>query len=236
MKRTFYWLRTKLALLWVLSSAILFSLGITAQAHEVKPTIADLTVTEGRAVLELQINFEALLAGIDLDSVEDTDNAENAGDYDALRSLPAERIAARAPELLPNWNSLPLLSVDGEAVALESVSVDVPEGVDAELPRDSVWRLEAEVPGAVLDNHTEWRRPLVSAAKRLRMLGIVSLILITAASAGSAPSPPPSAMRGTVLSLRRRSPMTGRAMPSGSPAMPAVTCFWKARRPRRSAK
>ncbi|MFL2778228.1 MAG: cell division protein FtsX [Paracoccus marcusii] len=44
-------------------------------------------------------------------------------------------------------------------------------------------RLEAEVPGAVLDDHTEWRRPLVSAANRLRMLGIVSLMLIGAASA-----------------------------------------------------
>ncbi|MDB6182132.1 cell division protein FtsX [Paracoccus fistulariae] len=44
-------------------------------------------------------------------------------------------------------------------------------------------RLEAEVPGAVLDDHTQWRRPLVSAAKRLKALGVISLILITAASA-----------------------------------------------------
>lgn len=44
-------------------------------------------------------------------------------------------------------------------------------------------RLEAEVPGAILDDHTEWRRPLVSAANRLRFLGLVSLVLITAASA-----------------------------------------------------
>ena len=98
---------------------------------------------EGRAVLTLEINLEALLAGIDLDTVEDTDNAENAGDYDALRSLPAARIAARAPELLPNWNSLPLLSVNGAAVPLESVMIEVPEGIDTELPRDSLWRLEA---------------------------------------------------------------------------------------------
>ncbi len=44
-------------------------------------------------------------------------------------------------------------------------------------------RLEAEVPGAVLDDHTEWRRPLVSAANRLRALGIFSLLLIAATSA-----------------------------------------------------
>lgn len=39
-------------------------------------------------------------------------------------------------------------------------------------------RLAAEVPGAVLDDHTRWRRPLVSAAARLRILGWMSLLLI----------------------------------------------------------
>ncbi|HMQ40077.1 MAG TPA: cell division protein FtsX [Paracoccus sp. (in: a-proteobacteria)] len=42
-------------------------------------------------------------------------------------------------------------------------------------------RLEAEVPGAVLDDHTRWRQPLVSAARRLKFLGVVSLGLIAAA-------------------------------------------------------
>ena len=44
-------------------------------------------------------------------------------------------------------------------------------------------RLEAEAPGAVLDDHTQWRQPLVSAARRLRVLGVLSLLLIAAASA-----------------------------------------------------
>lgn len=44
-------------------------------------------------------------------------------------------------------------------------------------------RLEAEVPGAILDDHSRWRQPLVTAARRLRALGVLSLLLITAASA-----------------------------------------------------
>ncbi|EET46682.1 ABC transporter permease [Thalassobium sp. R2A62] len=44
-------------------------------------------------------------------------------------------------------------------------------------------RLQAEVPGAVLDDHTRWREPLVDAASRLRWLGILSLVLIAAATA-----------------------------------------------------
>lgn len=42
-------------------------------------------------------------------------------------------------------------------------------------------RLAAEAPGAILDDHTRWRQPLISAAKRLRFLGLVSLALIAAA-------------------------------------------------------
>ncbi|MDO5605255.1 MAG: cell division protein FtsX [Paracoccus sp. (in: a-proteobacteria)] len=44
-------------------------------------------------------------------------------------------------------------------------------------------RLEAEAPGAVLDDHTRWRQPLIGAAQRLRVLGVISLGLIAAAGA-----------------------------------------------------
>lgn len=44
-------------------------------------------------------------------------------------------------------------------------------------------RLQAEVPGAVLDDHTRWRTPLIEAASRLRTLGLVALGLIGLATA-----------------------------------------------------
>lgn len=44
-------------------------------------------------------------------------------------------------------------------------------------------RLTAEVPGAVLDDHARWRRPLVEAADRLRLLGWVAILLIGGAMA-----------------------------------------------------
>lgn len=44
-------------------------------------------------------------------------------------------------------------------------------------------RLSAEVPGAVLDDHTRWRKPLVDAANSLRRLGWVSILLIGGAMA-----------------------------------------------------
>ncbi|WP_299984478.1 ABC transporter permease [uncultured Ruegeria sp.] len=44
-------------------------------------------------------------------------------------------------------------------------------------------RLSAEVPGAVLDDHTRWREPLVDAAMSLRRLGWVSILLIGGSTA-----------------------------------------------------
>ncbi|MFN3578109.1 MAG: cell division protein FtsX [Tabrizicola sp.] len=58
--------------------------------------------------------------------------------------------------------------------------------VEGDPPYDSEGlrqRLAAEAPGAVLDDHTRWRRPLAEAASRIRLLGILSIALIGAAMA-----------------------------------------------------
>ena len=60
------------------------------------------------------------------------------------------------------------------------------EVVEAEPPYDSEGlrqRLTAEAPGAILDDHTRWRRPLAEAAARIRLLGVLSIVLIGAAMA-----------------------------------------------------
>ena len=44
-------------------------------------------------------------------------------------------------------------------------------------------RLTAEAPAAVLDDHTRWRKPLAVAAARLRLLGLLSIVLIATATA-----------------------------------------------------
>ncbi|MBC2834905.1 cell division protein FtsX [Paragemmobacter straminiformis] len=54
------------------------------------------------------------------------------------------------------------------------------EGYDSEGLRQ---RLLAEAPGAVLDDHTRWRRPLATAAARLNLLGGLSIVLIGATMA-----------------------------------------------------
>ncbi|NHB76381.1 cell division protein FtsX [Rhodobacter calidifons] len=58
--------------------------------------------------------------------------------------------------------------------------------VEADPPYDSEGlrqRLAAEAPGALLDDHTRWRRPLAEAAARIRLLGVLSIALIGGAMA-----------------------------------------------------
>lgn len=147
-----------------------FVIASQASAHEVQPTIGDLTVNAGQAELVLKINIEAFIAGIDLDAVTDTNDAENAAGYDALRAMSAADMRLRVPSLLDKWNSLPLVSVDGVAVSLESQSLAVPEDVDIELSRISEWTLRGDVPVDAQTVSITW--PAGGGAMVLRQQGV----------------------------------------------------------------
>ena len=81
--------------------------------------------------------------------------------------------------LLEPWFG-PDLPLDSLPIPQLIEIVETAEGYDATGLRA---RLQAEVPGAVLDDHTRWRAPLITAAHRLRSLGWVALILIGGATA-----------------------------------------------------
>ena len=100
---------------------------------------------------------------------------ETTGGVARARALSADEHRA----LLEPWFG-PDLPVDALPVPQLIEVVEDAEGFDAEGLR---LRLAAEVPGAVLDDHTRWRRPLVRAASRLRLLGWLSILLIGAATA-----------------------------------------------------
>lgn len=100
----------------------------------------------------------------------------------ALRLLEQTPGVARARALDPDEQRALLEPWFGPDLPLETLPIpqlieiiETPEGYDAAGLR---LRLSAEVPGAVLDDHTRWRRPLVSAAERLRLLGWISITLI----------------------------------------------------------
>ena len=93
----------------------------------------------------------------------------------SARALSADEQA----ELLAPWFGAEL-PLDSLPVPQLIEVLETEEGYDADGLR---LRLQAEVPGAVLDDHSRWRKPLVDAARSLRRLGLFSILLIGGAMA-----------------------------------------------------
>lgn len=105
----------------------------------------------------------------------------------ALRILETTRGVAQARALSDAEQQALLAPWFGADLALDALPVprlieviEDSEGMDAAGLR---LRLAAEVPGAVLDDHSRWRAPLVQAASRLRGLGWIAALLIAATMA-----------------------------------------------------
>lgn len=135
---------------------LLLAMSSAAQAHEVLPSIADLDAGKGLAELRITLNLEALLAGIDLDQVQDTDDAPQAAQYDALRAMSGEELAALAPQLLQRFNALPLLSAGGSAVQLAPLSIEVLPETNPDLPRETLWHLSGDLPEGADSMSAAW--------------------------------------------------------------------------------
>lgn len=110
--------------------------------------------------------------------------AQTAAVLEILRTTPgitATRVLEvdEQRQLLEPWFG-PDLPVEVLALPRLIEIIESPEGFDAAGLR---LRLSAEAPGAVLDDHTRWRRPLVQAAASLRALAWLSVLLLSAAMA-----------------------------------------------------
>ena len=118
-----------------------------AAAHEVRPAIADVTIAGDSVTLRFGLNGEALLAGIDLSVVLDTNDAANAGEYDRLRSLDPQALAAALREASGTWKAGIAVASGGEPAELALASVEVADEPNIELPRDTVVVLTGVLPG-----------------------------------------------------------------------------------------
>ena len=136
MIKPFKVLTTMVSRIVVMSSAIVLALifGTVLQAHELRPAVAKVEVSETELKIELLVAIETLLAGIDLTEILDTDEAPEAAIYDTLRGLDDDALAENV------WAEWPQLSTEfimEGAEALRLVNVEVIPEPDMELTRDT---------------------------------------------------------------------------------------------------
>ena len=163
------------ARLTVLTAAAMAFLAVFALA---------LSLATGR-LAERWGNELARASTVRISAPEDQVDAQIKAALDVLNTTPgvaSARALSRDEEmaLLEPWFG-PSLPVDTLPLPALIEVIETTEGYDGEGLR---LRLAGEAPGAVLDDHSRWRRPLIKAASRLRLLGYVSLILMTCVTAG----------------------------------------------------
>ena len=126
--------------------AILFSLKVAAvKAHEISPSILDLSISSNVVQLKLRLSVEAILADVNLSETDNTNFSQNSFKYDELRSLNPEEIKNY---FYNRWSDLaPLIQVNqsGRALELYFSELSVPEIGNLELTRISHLYIEAEL-------------------------------------------------------------------------------------------
>ncbi|MFD3189239.1 HupE/UreJ family protein [Sedimentitalea sp. HM32M-2] len=169
MGRTFEFAGIKLGCLALLSSLILLIASAPGRAHEVTPTIADLTVENGALTLELRLNIEAFLAGIDLDGMADTNASDRSDRYDALRAMNADELDPLIRDFAARWVQRLQIEAGGR-VRLTLSAARVPEIGDVDLPRASHLVLRGPVPADAAALVLRW--PAGSGDLVLRQQGV----------------------------------------------------------------
>jgi len=118
----------------------------TSYAHEVQPVVVDITLNQHQANLDLALNVEVVLAGIDASITQDTNDSAAADQYDELRRLDANALAqlitARDAVIL----DMVQLSSGDQRLQLSITDITIERDVDLNLPRQSRLSLSAKLP------------------------------------------------------------------------------------------
>ena len=135
------------------------TLASPARAHEVLPSITDMTQDGATLVFDMRLNIESFLAGIDQAEVADTDQAAEAATYDELHALPPEALDARFRDFWPEMARNITVQVGDTALPLTLSAVQVPAAADESVARLSDIQFTAPVPDGAETVQVGWIRP-----------------------------------------------------------------------------
>lgn len=132
---------------WLFLSIFSVSIfSVPSKAHELNPTVIDYIVEDGVMTMELRLNAEAFLSGLDLDGLSDTNEAEEAQTYDDLQAKVGDEIEALFEGAYDEFIG-GLVILAGDTVITPSfVSIDTPAVALPEFARESAAQLSANIP------------------------------------------------------------------------------------------
>ncbi|UYV39203.1 HupE/UreJ family protein [Rhodobacteraceae bacterium D3-12] len=158
-----------------------------SHAHEVFPSIAEVSRKGDTLNIAIELSLEALMAKIDLSTIEDTNAAPNAADYDALRALSPAVLKEKLPAFLPGFLSSITLTVDGAPVTPTFFRAEIKDPGNDALQRQSLVFLTAPLPVGAQSVAFGW--PKTYGTLILRQVGDVETPFTTTLSGGGISAP-----------------------------------------------
>jgi hypothetical protein len=136
------WFRVVLSLL--LSSHAVIT---ASYAHEVQPSVMDVELAEDTLDLYIEWALEAPIAGLDLEGIADTSEADGAEEYDRLRGLTPPDLSGAFDVVWPALRDKITARAGDTPLTLDVQGLDIPEVGDVELARIATLHLRAALPG-----------------------------------------------------------------------------------------
>ena len=128
------------------STLMLLTMLKAATAHEVQPSVADVTLEGETATVALDWVIEAPVAGLDLEGIANTNDAEGSEVYDTLRTLGPDALSEAFRDAWDDIRGQITAEVGGTPLELSLREVRVPEVGNVETPRISEVTLTAALP------------------------------------------------------------------------------------------
>jgi len=132
--------------IWALAALLLALMPTPSQAHEIRPAIADVTVSADQVDIEIFVTLEALVAQLDLANLLDTNQSPLAARYDDLRAMEPESLKQAFTDAWPVIAPGFRLKAGTSTLGLLVIEVEVPPVGDISLPRESRLHLRAKLP------------------------------------------------------------------------------------------
>jgi len=139
----------------------------TVSAHEIRPAIVDINLQQdGTLQASIRVNLEAMIAEIGPEH-QDTDESDNAVQYNKLRGLQAGELTKSFNGFTPDFLEKLQITTDQGSIKLAVTDISIPEVGDIELSRDSVVTLSGTLPSTATQLKWGWDKNLGANAVRV---------------------------------------------------------------------
>ena len=129
---------------------------LPAHSHEMRPAVADITVSSAQVSVTLRFNAELFLADIDASQIKDSDDAPTAAIYDQMRQLPPAALRDAFVQKWPAFAAQLRAQAGGERLLFKLVDFTSQSDIDISLPRTSTAIITAPMPADATDVRFGW--------------------------------------------------------------------------------